>query len=90
MTPKYTTLTELSAAFRSGELDASYYVQVSSNGCSLTLKQRGPSDVAGTYCLTDTDAEDARAEHCWTLFQREFESPLDELLNLVGIPAEWC
>lgn len=77
--PKYTTLTELSAAFKSGELDPSYHLVIDKGGCSLRLRQDGPPE-----------AESQRYEHCKQLFLREYDCPLEELFELAGIPAEWC
>jgi hypothetical protein len=77
--PKYTTLTELAAAFKSGELDSSYTIVIDKGGCSLHLRQDGPEE---------TELE--RSDHCQSLFNREYSDPLEELLGLAGIPAEWC
>lgn len=77
--PKYTTITELAAAFKSGELDSSYHLVIDKGGCSLMLRQDGP-----------VKGENERYEHCQKLFKRAYEYPLEELFELIGIPAEWC
>jgi hypothetical protein len=79
MNTRYKTLTELSAAFKSGELDDSYRLIVDKCGCSLHLSQDGPPET-----------ENKRFEHCQSLFQREYGDPMIELLALAGIPAEWA
>ena len=83
MTPKrkakYTTLKQLAAAFKSGELDNSYRLVLDKGGCQLHLTQLGPEEGA-----------DERYEKCQALFRREYGDPLQELLAMVGIPAEWC
>jgi len=76
---KYTTLAQLAAAFKSGELDHSYRLVVDKGGCSLHLRQEGPEE-------TESD----RYDHCEYLFRREYGDPMIELLALAGIPAEWC
>ena len=77
--PKYKNLTELSAAFKSGELDETYMIIMDKGGNSLRLHQNGPEET-----------EDERYEHCEKLFNRAFGCPLQELMKLAGIPAEWC
>lgn len=77
--PKYTTLAELSAAFKSGELDSTYFVIMDKGGNSLDLCQNGPEET-----------EDERYAHCQSIFQWEYNEPLTELMRLAGIPAEWC
>lgn len=76
---KYTTLTELSAAFKSGELDNTYRLIIDKSGFDLTLTQDGPEET-----------EDERYERCHQLFEREYGEPVTELLGLAGIPSEWC
>jgi hypothetical protein len=82
---KYTTLTELAQAFKSGELDKSYYVRIDKGGNQLSLRQHGPTGTAD-----DDDTDDERYEHCEALFDREYGDPLEELFRLAGIPSEWC
>lgn len=77
--PKYTTLSELSSAFKSGELDNTYMVIMDKGGNSMRLHQTGPEE-----------GENERYEHCEKLFKRKYEEPLTELMKLAGIPAEWC
>ena len=77
--PKYTTLTELAAAFKSGELDRTYFVRMDKGGCLLTLEQHGPEE-----------GENERYEKCRELFKRPFGDPMPELMTLAGLPAEWC
>lgn len=77
--PKYTTIKELSDAFKSGELDSSYSIIMDKGGNSLRLHQTGPEE-----------GENERYEHCKKLFKWEYGSPLEELFELVGIRAEWC
>ena len=77
MKPKYKTLAELSKAFQSGELDDSYYLMVDKGGSYLSLSQNG-----------DEEGEDDRFEHCRELFDREYGCPVEELLELIGIPSE--
>ncbi len=77
---EYTTLTELSAAFKSGELDSTYHLVIDKGGQSLSLRQDG----------TDED-EDERFEHCESLFcVPDYEGAFEELCALAGIPAERC
>ena len=79
-TPKYTTLTELSAAFKSGELDDTYSIQIDKGGSCLSLGQVVPED--------ETDDEiDERYERCCRLFSRAYGDPTEELLALAGIPS---
>jgi hypothetical protein len=85
--PKYTTLTELSAAFKSGELDSSYHLVIDKGGCSLRLRQDGPPMEESE---DEEEAASQRYEACQRLFKREYECPLEELFELAGIPAEWC
>lgn len=74
---KYTTIKELANAFKSGELDESYSLMVDKGGCyfHLTLHQDG-----------DEEGEDERYEKCQELFKREYDEPLTELFEMVGIP----
>lgn len=81
--PKYTTITELAEAFKSGELDASYHLVIDKGGCSLRLRQDGPP-------MPDSEEASQRYEHCKQLFRREYECPLDELFRIAGIPAQWA
>lgn len=76
--PKYTTITELAAAFKSGELDSTYHLVIDKGGCSLSLRQDGPEE-----------GENERYEHCRQLFKRAYGCPLEELFELVGIPSEY-
>ena len=76
---KYKTLTELSAAFKSGELDNTYMGVMDKGGNSMHLHQTGPEE-----------GENERYERCQELFKREYDEPLTELMKLAGIPAEWC
>ena len=77
--PKYTTLTELAAAFKSGELDSSYRIRIDKGGNSLRLLQSGPEET-----------EEERYDHCQELFDRPYGECVTELMQLAGIPAEWC
>lgn len=85
--PKYTTIKELSDAFKSGELDSSYSIIMDKGGNSLRLRQTGPAMPDGPEA---EEAESQRYEHCKQLFKWEYGSPLEELFELVGIRAEWC
>lgn len=85
--PKYTTITELAAAFKSGELDSSYHLVIDKGGCSLSLRQDGPPM---EDCEEAEEAESRRYDHCQQLFKREYACPLEELFELIGIRAEWC
>lgn len=81
MKPKYTTLTELSKAFKSGELDDSYYLMVDKGGASLSL------------CCSMRDGQseeehDDENDDLWKIFDREYGCPVEELLDLIGIPSE--
>ena len=76
---KYTTLTELAEAFKSGELDHSFSVQIDKGGAALSLDQFG-----------EEDTEEERYEHCQQLFKREYEDCLDELFTLAGIPHHFA
>ncbi len=73
---KYTTLIEISNAFKSGELDDSYVIVIDKDGHSLRLMQFGPAEM-----------EDAQYENCKKLFKWEYGSPLDELFQIAGIPT---
>ena len=73
---KYTTITELSNAFKSGELDSSYSIMIDKGGCSLSLHQSGPED-----------EEDERYDKCHQMFKREYGPSTEELLKLAGIPS---
>lgn len=74
---KYTTLTEIAAAFKSGALDKTYTIMIDKGGCALSLWQSGPEDT-----------EDERYDHCCELFDREYEDCIEELMKLAGIPCE--
>lgn len=76
---KYTTIKELSEAFKSGEIDESYTVIMDKGGNSLSLSQSG-----------DVDGENERYEKCKAIFKWEYDSPLEELFEIAGIPCEWC
>lgn len=76
---KYTTIAQLSEAFKSGELDDSYSLVMDKGGNSLHLRQDGPEE-----------EEDERFERCAKMFKWEYDSPLEELFKLAGIPCEWC
>ena len=76
---KYTTLTELAQAFKSGELDKSYRVWIDKGGCQLSLDQIGPEET-----------EDERYDHCHELFDRDYGCCIEELMKLAGIPCEWA
>ena len=54
---KYTTLTELATAFRSGELDRNFSVEIDKGGAVLSLHQFG-----------EEDTEDERYERCQQIF----------------------
>lgn len=72
--PKYTTLTQLHAAFQSGELDREvYYLVLDKSGNDITLQSRDDPD-----------------KDCSTIFNHEYGTPLVELFSLLGIDAEWC
>ncbi len=73
---KYTTLTEVAAAFKSGELDETYRIMIDKGGCQLSLDQDGPEET-----------EDERYDHCQELFDREYEDCIEELMKLAGIPC---
>ena len=73
---KYTTITELAQAFKSGELDSTYSIMVDKGGCSLSLHQSGPEE-----------EEDERYNKCHEMFKREYGDPTEELLSLAGIPS---
>jgi hypothetical protein len=77
--PKYTTLTQLVEAIRSGAIDNRYTVVMDKSGYSLHLRYDG----------NDMDENEAY-EHCEQLFQREYDEPLTELFQLLGVKAEWC
>lgn len=78
-TPKYTTITELAAAFKSGELDSSYCVLMDKGGCEISLRQSGTEE-----------GESERYDKCREIFQRPYGCPMEELMSLAGIKAEWC
>ena len=77
--PKYETLLDLSEAFKSGELDDSYYLVLDKGGNEMHLCQEGP----------DGDEEE-REDHCRTLWEYSDGNPIQDLLELAGIPSEWC
>ncbi len=76
---KYSTLAELSEAFKSGELDDSYCLIIDKGGAALHLHQDGQEDT-----------ENERFDHCQELFDRDYGCCIEELMELAGIPAEWC
>jgi len=76
---KYTTLTELATAFRSGELDRNFSVEIDKGGAVLSLHQFG-----------EEDTEDERYERCQQIFKREYDDCLDELFTLAGIPHHFA
>lgn len=80
---KYTTLKELAAAFKSGEIDrGDYFLRIDKGGAQLRLR---------TYTADLTEEEvDSRNEHCEELFQRPYECPVQELLRIAGIPSEYA
>lgn len=82
---KYTTYTELSEAFKSGELGHGYHLQ---------LDKGGDSNVLNFYDALLSDQEnEQRQEACAEIFQFDRNSnelPIEALLTLVGIPFEWC
>lgn len=83
MTIKYTTLTQLAEAFKSGELDKrEYFLLIDKGGNSLYLRRYSGE-------LTD-DEIDKEHERCEQLFRREYGNPVQELLTLAGINSEHC
>jgi hypothetical protein len=80
MKPKYKTLAELSSAFKSGELD----------GCFLSIDKGGASLHLSSYMKdgqSDDEFDDAQQD-LWGIFDWSYGSPVKELLDLIGIPAE--
>lgn len=73
---KYTTLTEIAEAFKSGELDETYVVTIDKGGCELSLQQSGPEE-----------KEDELYDHCQELFDRDYGCCIEELMGLAGIPC---
>lgn len=58
--PKYTTITELAAAFKSGELDSTYHLVIDKGGCSLSLRQDGPEEGENERCRSPPAAFQTR------------------------------
>ena len=69
----------MAEAFKSGELDDSYFLIIDKGGCSLTLYQTGPEE-----------GVDERYDRCQEIFEWEFDNPVGDLLQMAGIPSEWC
>ena len=80
---KYTTLTELAAAFQSGELDRrDYFLMLDKGGNSMSLRRY--------TCGLSNEEIDASIEECDKIFKRAYDCPVEELCKLAGINSEWC
>lgn len=82
---KYTTITELVAAFKSGELESKdYFLLIDKGGSCLSLRRYSNGEE-----MSDEEI-DREAERCEALFKREYGNPVEELLTLAGINSERC
>lgn len=75
---KYTSWEDLINAFRSGELDPKKYTVVMDNDCSWLR-----------YVGDDMDEEEAD-DHAHSLFAGGGYRDIVDVLQAVGISAEWC
>lgn len=81
--PKYKTYAELSAAFKSGELDKSkYYIMLDKSGTENSFCHRYDPN------LSDEE-NDLADEKCRQIFQTP-EDEVEALFEALKIPAEWC
>ena len=81
--PKYKTYAELSAAFKSGELDpACYFLVLDKGGTENHLRwhKEGASD----------SERDRMNDECRKLFDGGRPDAIEELFAAAGIPCEWC
>lgn len=79
--PKYKNYTELSAAFKSGELGKGYYMMMDKGGSSNSLN---------FYDDTLSDEEnEKRQEECGKLFNWQYGEHIEALYEALGIPCEW-
>lgn len=79
---KYKDYTELSAAFKSGELGPHYYIMLDKGGMEACLNYFNPDE---------SDAENERHQvECRQLFEIEYAETIEGLFKALGIPAQWC
>lgn len=79
--PKYKTYAELSAAFKSGELDPAVY--------SIILDKGGTENYLRWHKEGASDSErDRMNDECGKLF--DGDQRIEGLFEALGIPCEWC
>lgn len=87
---KYKNLTELAAAFRSGDLNRAHYTLVLDNDGSW-LRYIGPLPDG---VARDSEAADvwldAKHDECRAWFRGNGYSDLSDACDAAGIPNEWC
>lgn len=82
-TPKYKDYAELSAAFKSGELDQLYYyIMLDKGGNMASLCYHNPE--------FDDLENDRMNDECSKMFQPEYSDHIFDLYKALGIRAEWC
>lgn len=81
--PKYKDYAALSAAFKSGELDAKkYYIMLDKGGADASLCFQDEN-------LSEEDNE-AMNDKCASLFDPKYSDHIDDLYSALGIPMQWC
>ncbi len=80
MHPVYQSYAELSAAFKSGELDKHYYLMLDKGGTENSLCYHNPE-------LSDEE-NDRKQDECSAMFPGEHE--IESAFEALGIPAQWC
>jgi hypothetical protein len=80
--PKYKNYAELSAAFKSGELDSNYYIMLDKGGADASLCYYNSS-------FSDEENE-KKGDECSTLFNPEYSRHIFDLYAALGIRAERC
>lgn len=79
--PKYSTLTELVAAFKSKELNSTFFIQIMEGGERIGLFQQVDWNV-------DEDEEPPSANLRYDLFLPRYKPSLKELLTIIGVKVE--
>jgi hypothetical protein len=78
---KYKNLTELAAAFKTGELKKNLYMLQLDNDCS-SLRYIGP--------IASEEDLDEKNDECDDWFRGNGYADLKEACEIAGIPCEWC